>query len=123
MIKNDHFETQKCHFLAFLAFFKISFSSLQHPNYNNLILKQYIETDYFLCLPYAQHDVRTRGRYTKMVFNFYHTIFPGITIHRKGLVDINQLDTMYKGVLLINYDRKRKFWSPMEVRIFSFLIL
>ena len=34
MTKNDHFETQKCHFLAFLAFFKISFSSLQNPTYD-----------------------------------------------------------------------------------------
>ena len=34
MSKNDHFEAQKCHFRAFLASCKISFSSLQHPNYN-----------------------------------------------------------------------------------------
>ena len=34
MTKNDHSETQKCHFSAFLAFFKILFSSLQHPSYN-----------------------------------------------------------------------------------------
>ena len=34
MTKNDHFETQKCHFWAFLASFKISFSSLQHPKHN-----------------------------------------------------------------------------------------
>ena len=33
MTKNDHFETQKCHFWAFLASFEISFSSLQHPTY------------------------------------------------------------------------------------------
>ena len=33
MTKTDHFETQKGHFWAFLAFFKISFSSLQHPSY------------------------------------------------------------------------------------------
>ena len=34
MTKNDHFETQKCHFSSFLASFKISFSSLQHPSHN-----------------------------------------------------------------------------------------
>ena len=34
MTKNNHFETQKCHFWAFLASFKISFSSFQHPNYS-----------------------------------------------------------------------------------------
>ena len=34
MTKNDHFETQKCHFSAF---FKISFSSLQHPSGNLLL--------------------------------------------------------------------------------------
>ena len=33
MTKNDHFKSQKCHFSAFLAFFKISFFSLQHPIY------------------------------------------------------------------------------------------
>ena len=33
MTKNDHFETQKRHFWAFLASFKISFSSLQHPSH------------------------------------------------------------------------------------------
>ena len=33
--KNDSFETQKCHFRAFLASFKISLSSLQHPNHNS----------------------------------------------------------------------------------------
>ena len=33
MTKNDHFETQKCHFWTFLASFKISFSSLQHPSH------------------------------------------------------------------------------------------
>ena len=32
MTKTDHFETQKCNFWAFLASFKISFSSLQHPS-------------------------------------------------------------------------------------------
>ena len=34
MTKNDHLETQKCHFWAFLATFKISFSSLQHTSYD-----------------------------------------------------------------------------------------
>ena len=86
---------------------------------NNIIigLKQYVETDYFLCLPYAQHDVQTRGLYTKMVFNFYDFIFPGITIHRKGLVDVSQLDTIYQGVLMIDYDRTKKHWSPMKVSV------
>ena len=37
MTKNDHFETQKCHFWAFLPFFKISFFSLQHPNHDSVI--------------------------------------------------------------------------------------
>ena len=36
MTKNDHFETQKCHFGAFMASFKISFSSLQHLTYTAL---------------------------------------------------------------------------------------
>ena len=34
MTKNDHFETLKYHFWAFIAFFKISFSSLHNPSYN-----------------------------------------------------------------------------------------
>ena len=34
MTKNDHFETQKCHIWAILASFKIPFSSLQRPSYN-----------------------------------------------------------------------------------------
>ena len=33
ILKNDHFETQKCHFWEFLAFFKISLFSLQHPTH------------------------------------------------------------------------------------------
>ena len=37
MTKNDHFETQKCHFWAFLDSFKISLSSLQHPKHNMTI--------------------------------------------------------------------------------------
>ena len=40
MTKNDHFETQKCHFWAFLAFFKISLSSLQHPTHKLQNLKE-----------------------------------------------------------------------------------
>ena len=32
--QNDHFEAQKCHFWAFLASFKISFSGLHNPKHN-----------------------------------------------------------------------------------------
>ena len=35
MTKKDHFETQKCHFWAFLASFKILFSSLQHTSHGS----------------------------------------------------------------------------------------
>ena len=41
LTKNDHFETQKCHFRAFLASFKISFSSLQHPNYKKVMAENF----------------------------------------------------------------------------------
>ena len=34
MTKNDHFETQKCHFQRFWLLSTILFSSLQHPRYN-----------------------------------------------------------------------------------------
>ena len=34
MTQNNHFEAQKCYFEAFWASLKISFSSLQHPNYD-----------------------------------------------------------------------------------------
>ena len=47
MTKNDHFETQKCHFLTFLDSFKISLSSLQHPSYNRAQVNHtFLETNY-----------------------------------------------------------------------------
>ena len=48
MTINDHFETQKCHFWAFLASFKILFSSLQHPIYNILLYLIYIFFLYYI---------------------------------------------------------------------------
>ena len=72
------------------------------------------EADYFVCFEFAQHPAATRKRYTKAVFNFYNTFFPGVTVHRKGHVFVDDLDLIYKGVLLNNYDRTRKYWNSMK---------
>ena len=54
-----------------------------------------------------------------MIFTFYDKFFPGITIHKKGFVSVDELDTIYQGALLVNYDRKRKYWSRLEVTFSS----
>ena len=75
------------------------------------------EENYFLCWPYAQHDVFIRKRYTKMIFDFYDSFFPGITVHRKGLVKINELNKIMDGKLLSNYELRKETLEKIKVRI------
>jgi len=74
------------------------------------------EDEYFRCFPWAQHDIKTRRNYTKMVFEFFAKFFPGITIFKNGRVLVEELNTIYDGILLKDYGKERKYWNKMEVR-------
>ena len=74
------------------------------------------EENYFLCWPYAQHDTFIRKGYTKMIFDFFDAFFPGITVHQKGLVKINELHKIMDGKLLENYELRDDTLEKIKVR-------
>ena len=57
------------------------------------------EQEYFRCISYAQHGIKTRGKYTKMIFDFYNTFFPEINVHQKGMVRVDDLVLIQSGIL------------------------
>lgn len=84
--------------------------------YSLIFLKLFKEKDFFLCFPWSQHDIETRGLYTKKIFNFYDKIFPGITVYKRGMVYVEDLALIRKGVALSHYGQERKYWMRLQVR-------
>ena len=81
MTRNDHFETQKSHFWAFLASFKISVSSLQHPRYmvfdifwrlRNIVK---VKHSFFIVQPAPEHAVTYRQSSLLIRFKKFYSIW------------------------------------------------
>lgn len=57
------------------------------------------EQEYFRCISYAHHGIKARGKYTKMIFDFYDTFFPEINVLQKGMVRVDDLVLIQSGIL------------------------
>ena len=77
----------------------------------------FIETDYFNCISYANHDAELRKDFTQMIFKFYDTFFPGITIHSEGWVSVDELKSIYDNVLVSKADETDDNWNELKVHI------
>ena len=62
-------------------------------------------------------DANTRNNFTKMTLDFYNTFFPGITVHPDGFVKVDELKTMYDGIVTSNADKTDENWAILEVSL------
>ena len=79
------------------------------------------EKDFFLCFPWAQHDIETRRLYTKKIFTFYQKVFPGITIYKRGMVFVEDLALIKNGLALAHYGPERKYWMKLQVNMRTYM--
>ena len=66
-------------------------------------------------MSYGNHEVQFRKRYTEMIFKFYDTFFPGITVHKGGWIKVDEIKAIYENIALTFSDETDENWDILQV--------